>query len=244
MSRPYGARILALAFAACPCVAEAAVVMNQIGNVSVYELASIPPPTPSQVFTDFPDSNCTVLEDFTVSASQLKILQVSALFRAQAGFAAFQDVEGYQLNIFSDPSQAGISLAGDVKSVYFPAHTGVSVTEVGNAAPGHGLVTLETAVDLPAAGTYWLGISPVAANSVAGQFLLMHSGAGSQATAGNSNARLANPGGELGQGTLTVLNADYAYSVTAVPEPSAAGLAALGILAHLIRRHRRADAPA
>jgi hypothetical protein len=235
--------MIALGIAACAPAGQAAVIMNQVGDPAAYELTLVPPPTPSQIFTDFPDSNCTVLEDFTVSASQLLILRISALFRAQAGFVAFQDVVGYELDVFSDPVQAGLSLTGDVANVYFPAAPGM-VTEVGSGSPGHGLVTLETSVPLLAAGTYWLGISPVAANSVAGQFLLMHSGAGGQATAGNSNARLANPGGELGQGTLTVLNADYAYSVTVVPEPSTASLAAIAALACLLRggRNRRSAA--
>ena len=65
---------------------SAAVLLNQIGDVNAYLFDSSPGPTPSQIFTDFPSYDCTVLEDFTLTATQLRITQVSVLFRAQGGF--------------------------------------------------------------------------------------------------------------------------------------------------------------
>jgi hypothetical protein len=227
--------VLALTISASLGYSDGAVVLNQIGDLGAYNLQAAPGPTPSQIFTDFLGYDTAVLEDFTVSASDLKITNISALFRAQGGFVQFQNVQGYALNFFSQSALAANSLTGDVASLLVLSGSGASVTQIHGGGGEYGMVSLGVNVSLPAAGTYWVGVSPVSANSVTGQFLLLNSGATSP---GNMNAKLANPGEGFGLGALSLLNLDYAYSVTAVPEPAASSLLILGGFAWLCR-HRR-----
>lgn len=197
---------------------EAATVLNQIGDANSYSFETLPAPTPSQIFTDFPDFDCTVIEEFTVTSSQLRITQVSALFQALGGFSAFQDVQGYFLNFYDDPALAAASLTGNVASLTLAAGSGASVTQVvdGSGAHEYGLVNLDLDVALPSAGKYWVGVSPIASSSVAGQFLVQTSNSTQPQTA---DARFANPAQGFGNGALLLLGNHYAYSVTAVPEP-------------------------
>jgi hypothetical protein len=216
---------------------QAAVVLNQIGDPALYEFALLPPPSPSQIFTDFPAFNCTVLENFTVSSSELRVTQVSVLFRAQGGFISFQDVQGYQLNFFSDVNLAASTLVGDAGSIQIPAGPEVKVTQITDSSNTHeyGLVVLNVDVALPSAGNYWVGVSPVAASTVAGQFFVQTTTHG---TSGSANARLANPEQGLGAGTLSTPGNHYAYSVTVIPEPGTLALWIIGSFGWLARRRR------
>ena len=227
--------VLALTLGATLGPAVGAVVLDQIGDVGTYNFQAAPGPTPSQIFTDFSGYDTAVIEDFTVSASDLKITNISALFRAQGGYLQFQNVQGYALNFFSQSALAATSLTGDIASLLVLSGTGASVAQVHGGGGEYGMVSLAVNVSLPAAGTYWVGVSPVSANSVTGQFLLLNSGA---ASSGNMNAKLANPGEGFGLGAISPLNLDYAYSVTAVPEPAASALVILGGFGWLCR-HRR-----
>jgi len=212
----------------------ATVVLNQIGQANAYALAV--QPTISQIFTDWPGYECMAIDDFTVGQSELRITNVSALIQAESGFAAFQDVAGYQLSIFSAADAAGTNLSGDVGNLFIISGSEASLTQI-NA--DHGLVSFNVNITLPAAGTYWVGVSPVAAVYLAGKFALEYNGAQGPVTPGNGNGngKFANPGGGFGVGPLDALNVDYAYSVTAVPEPAAVTLWILGGLVGL-RRHR------
>lgn len=222
---------------ACFPNSQAAVVLNQVGDVALYDFELLPPPTPSQIFTDFPDFSCTVLEDFTVNSSGLRVIQVSVLFRAQAGFVAFQDVQGYQLSFFSDVNLATAALTGDAGYALVPPGPAASVTQIVDLSGNHeyGLVVLDVDVVLPSAGTYWVGVSPIAASSVAGQFFVQTS---NQGITGDANARLANPGLGLGAGALSTPGSHYAYAVTAVPEPGVLSLGAFGAVGWLFLRRR------
>jgi hypothetical protein len=190
------------------------------------------------MFTDFPTYSCTVLEDFKVAASELRITRVSVLFQAQGGFASFRDVEGYELNLYSLPSRAGTSLAGDIASQLVT--TGASVTQIFDPSGSgeYGLVNLDVDLTLAAAGTYWLGVSPRSAVAVTGQFLVANANGNGTPTPGNGSADLANPGQGFGIGALSTLADDYAYTITAVPEPGTLTLWLLGGAAFL-RRHRQ-----
>lgn len=223
--------------------ASAAVVLNQIGDVEAYLFGASPGPTPSQIFTDFPSYDCTVLEDFTVSSAELRITEVSVLFRAQGGFTSFQDIQGYYLNFFSDPALAATTLKGDVGSFMISPGSGVTVSRVidGSGTHEYGLVRLDVDIPMPSAGTYWVGVSPKAAVAT-GQFLLMNNGAtGSSVTALNANGKLANPEQGFGGASLTSTNLNYAYSITGVPEPAAITLWMIGGCAWLCRRRRARD---
>lgn len=217
-------------------------VLDQIGLIGSYDLNAGPGPTPSQFFTDFSDFDCAVLEDFTVTSDALEIANVSGLFRAVGGFRGFQNVTGYAVNIFSRPSHAATGLTGDVASLVVMAGSNAEVTEVVDAGGNHeyGLVSLEVNVLLPGAGKYWLGISPVSASAVSGQFLLMNSGGAVPLVSGDAGATFANPEEGFGLGVTSTLSTDHAYSVSMVPEPDPACLAMLGGIGWLGKRRRQA----
>lgn len=221
--------------------ANGAVVLDQIGSVGDYDLGSGSSHSISQIFTDFPDFDSAVLEDFSVTSSQLQVNNVSALFKALGGFTAFQDVEAYALNFYSDPNLAATSLTGDIASLLVVAGGGAMVTEVVEAShtAEFGLVSLATDLTLPGAGTYWVSISPRSANSQTGQFEVMAGGASGPVTTGSADAVLATPRDGFGQGAFTTVQKGYAYSVTVVPEPSSAWYCLITASACLLWRGRR-----
>lgn len=218
-------------------LSHAAVVLDQIGDPSLYDFTQLPPPTPSQVFSDFPDFDCVVLEDFTVTTSELRVTAVAVLIRAQGGFLSFQNVQAYQLSIFNNVNLAASTLIGDAGYALVPAGPGVAVTQVTDPSGTHeyGLVVLNVDIALPSAGNYWVGVSPVAASTVAGQFFVQTT---DQGTSGAANGRLANPGLDLGVGALSTPGNHYAYSVTVVPEPATLTLWVIGSCWWLSRRQR------
>ena len=218
---------------------QGALVLDQIGAVGAYVFGAPPTATLSQIFTDLggPGFDCTVLENFTVSATELELTRVFVLFSPKGGFDTFQSVQSYDLNIFSAYTIAATTLSGDVASRMLTPASGVTLTKIMDGSDEYGLVSLDVTVALPAAGTYWLGVSPRSANSD-GLFQVMHSGASGAATTGDQVAYLANPGQGLEVGAIVPTNFDYAYSVTAVPEPSAVTLCLLAGCGWLCRRQR------
>ena len=217
--------------------ASGALVMDQIGQAGTY--VGGPQPTLSQIFDDGPDSvayDCMAIDDFTATQSQLHVTIVSALFQAGGGFSMFQGVTGYQVSVFSAAAAAGGNLAGDVGDLLVLSGAGATVTQIHDDLA---VVTLQVNINLPAAGTYWVGVAPVASSSVYGNFYLQSNGAQGPITPVNANGMLANPAGGLGIGVLSLINADYAYSLTAVPEPTSLTLGLFGALACMRRRRAR-----
>jgi hypothetical protein len=221
---------------AVPSPAHATVVSNQVGEFLDYDFDTSSAPNASQIFTDFPGFDSMAVDDFTVTAAELHLGRITALFEARAGFESFQELDGYQLSIFSDPTLPGHSLLGNTASVLVTLAPDVTVTQLGGG--DHGLVSLAVDIMLPAAGTYWLGIAPVSSKSVAGQFYLQNNGAKGPIVSGGSDGFFANPDEGYGIGPLTDANLDFAYVVQIVPEPAAAGLLVLGGLGLLLRRRR------
>ena len=222
---------------------EGTVIIDQIGTASAYDFNGAADSSPSQIFTDFPSFDSQVLEDFTVTSSDLTIAQVSVLFQAQGGFDSFQDVDGFTLNIYSDINLAGVSLVGDVANLLVLTGASASVSQIidGGSGAEYGLVQLSVDITLPSEGIYWVGVSPRSALSGTGQFLIPFGGATGLTTPGNADARFANPSDGFGNGALSILNQDYAYSVTSVPEPGSASMWILGTTALWMRRRRSND---
>ncbi|MCF7674162.1 MAG: PEP-CTERM sorting domain-containing protein [Akkermansiaceae bacterium] len=219
-----------------------ATVLNQIGDLSAYTFDGVPLPVPSQIYSDFSDYDCTVMEDFTVTAMSSRIAEVSVLFLAQTGFESFDRVEGYYLNIYSSPAEAAKQLIGDVLSRFLPPTASI-VTKVTDPHTGndYGVVRLAVGLDLPAAGTYWIGVAPKASISTGGDFRVAAANTtGTTNTGGADNANLANPAQGYGGETLTPLDANFAYAVVAVPEPGTWSLLFLASAAILIRKRARA----
>lgn len=221
-----------------PDLSQGAVVLDLIGDVSAYTFGVLPGPAPGQIFTDFPTFNCTVLEEFSVAASELVINRVSILFLAQGGYDQFKNVERFSLNFYTAANRAATNLTGDVASQWLTTTTGASVTQVidPTGSGEFGLVRLDVNITLPAAGTYWVGVSPQSAVAITGQFLVANANPSGTPTPGNSHADLANPGEGFGIGALSALGGDYAYTITAIPEPGSLSLLLLSSAAFLRRR--------
>lgn len=220
--------------------AHAVSVLNLIGDLNAYRFGIGPNPVPSQLYADFPAYDCMVVEDFRLTASLLHISEVSALFFAQTGFQSFSAVQGYELNIYSSEELAAQHLAGDLVHRFLPS-SGASVTQVVDPATGdeYGMVTLEVSAQLPAAGVYWIGIAPRAQLSAVGDFRLAPANSsGTTNTAGENNARWNNPGQGFGGPPSAPLEADFAYAVNAVPEPSLPLLSLMALATLTVQRQR------
>ena len=217
---------------------RAGVVIDQIGTLASYNLQASTLPMPSQIDADFPSYSGVVIDDFAVISSELRITGVSALFQADAGFSGFSGVSGYAVNFYSSPAHAAANLTGDIGSVVVSSGvaTLTQTTRAGSSL-GYGLVSLPVDLQLPAAGTYWIGVSPVAASSLNGVFRMMDSGA-TGPSPGGSNGKFANPGEGYGVGSLMSTDVNYAYSVIAVPEPGLISLCFFGSAVLLAGRRR------
>ena len=228
--------LLPMLLLAVPGPVNATVVSNQVGTLLDYDFDASTAPNASQIITDFSGFDSMAVDDFTVTGPELRLTNILALFEARGGFESFGAVAGYRVSIFSDPALAGSSLLGDTASVLISLGPDVTVTPADGG--DHGLVNLPVDILLPTAGTYWLGVAPVASKSVAGQFYLQNSGAKGPIFSGGSDGFFANPDEGYGVGPLTEANLDFAYVVQIVPEPAAAGLLVIGSLGLLMRRRR------
>jgi hypothetical protein len=138
--------------------------------------------------------------------------------------------------IFSAANLATGNLTANVACVMQRTDEGVSVVEI-NHSDQYGLVNLVVNFALPAAGTYWVGVTPKS-SVPEDNFFLLNNGDTGAVTPGNANAQLANPGLGFGVGPLSSLNVDAAYAVTVVPEPAAITLWIIGSCGLLCRRRR------
>ena len=203
-----------MATAAVPL--QGGVVLDQIGNEWTFDLGATGSPNASQFFTDFAGFDAMAIDDFSVGSEQLRVVSVTSLFQAAEGTSRFAALDGYQVSIFSDPAIAAGNLDGDIASI-FVGNGSASLDLLGDGVTG--LVSLDLDLQLPSEGTYWLGVSPVSALGVTGQFFIHNNGADSPAP-GNENGMFANPGGAFGAGSLSDTQLDFAYRVRAVPEPT------------------------
>lgn len=220
---------------------QAAVALDLIGNVDAYEFANLSIPLPSQVYPDFPANNCTVIEDFTAIGDPPRISTVQLLLFAQTGFVSFSKIDGYHINIYTSPTTAATGFQGDILSAFFPS-SAASVTPVSDPASGdeYGLVSLPVELQLPAAGTFWIGISPQASYSTGGDFRLAAANStGTTNSAGTANAIFTNPGGGFGiPGNSIQQDHAVAIAISVVPEPAAPALLLLAAGACCLSRKR------
>lgn len=215
--------------------AASTVVMDQILNPWEYDSSATLGVNASQIYSDFQTFSAMALDDFEVESGDLRLSRLTVLMLAGSGFASFGTVTGYQISIFSDPKLAGASLLGDVASTLIGQGAGVNVTRINGSDLG--LVDFDIDIELPEEGTYWLGISVVGSLAGSGQFFIRDNGANGVVDPGGKNGFLANPGEGFERGVLITANTDYAYRITAVPEPSCTMFALLA--APLVLRRRR-----
>ncbi|MCH7905581.1 MAG: PEP-CTERM sorting domain-containing protein [Armatimonadetes bacterium] len=181
-----------------------------------------------------------VLEDFTVTGSQLTVTTIEVLMGGFAGFlnGMFTDgtVTNYHVNIYSSPNAAGALNQGDIYAQTFAPGSMTISGPMGFAETSVLGATIN--FTLPAAGTYWASIQPEMNFSPFGQTGVVRWAAGT--FNGGSNAIQANPnGGFFGPPGWIDIGADVAYRVNAVPEPASMIALGLGVAALVARRRRK-----
>lgn len=215
---------IAAAAAAFAGVAQADVLWHQAPNTAAVAYVD-------QEFSDFPTFNTYAVSDVTLGAAST-ITDVTVYFSINAGWPGV--ITQGRLNIFA--KSGSLPGGGDDPG------TGTVVNVVVSNAGDHMTIKASGLNIGLAAGSYWIGLTPMTNFAQNGQAFNM------QAT-GNQGDLTAfrNPGGGFGIGTAWGTNtlfggpgSDHAITVegTAIPAPGA--LALLGAAGLISRRRRRA----
>lgn len=233
LSQKVLASVAVIALLAAPSYSNAQMVLwDQQPDTSIQQI----------IDQDIPDQ--AIFSTFAVNDVNLAsstgggfIIDSVTTYFTNAGGAWPAGVTSGILNIFDGDGL----VAGDDPTTggdFGPGSVAVTATDLGNNV----LAVTATGLNLSLAdGTYWFGLSPSAGSSLPQEF---HYSAGStQGLASQSR----NPGGGFGLGTdwfdSNVLAAEYldtAITITGeeVPEPTTAGLLALGMIGLVSRRRR------
>jgi len=179
----------------------------------------------SQYFEpDFSSFDIGALDDFTLE-SGTTIISIEAVIFGINGYVSLADITGYQINIYSDPGMAALSLVGDVHSSNHATFD--STTNIGKFVD---IVQFDTTLTLPE-GTFYLAVIPTNDFGMNGQTLIASS------FLGDGDFWQANPDGGFGfANNLSEGVGNLAYRLT-VPSPGALALLALGAVG--IRRKRK-----
>lgn len=239
--------IVAFAALVLASLSQAVVVMNQLdfNQGSQFTTAA------SQDFEVANDAlDLIVIDDFTVTAGQTQLTSVEAIMNGWNGFANASytngSLVGFRVEFYTSLAAAASSMTGNAGS-QFVAAGGATINLLPWAFPydraAH--VVLPVSVNLPGAGTYWVGVA-ARMDSTFGQL-------GVNATnlvLGNQNANMANAAGGWGwsgnlfggvpDGNGTPVAKDAEYKIDAVPEPGSMIALGLGIAALVARRRRKA----
>jgi len=222
------------AFAAAATLAQAVVIMDQIGPNNTYQSANI---YASQDFEPAFDAyDLATIDDFTTTSTGFVLRKVDAVIGFWAGATGPGGITAYRLSIYSSPVAAGNNLAGDIAHLVLGLHQ-VTATpwNLGNGFQ-HLVAIPGLSINLTPNTTYWVGLIPVMNLSGVGQVGIAETVGFAGTFPMNSNNVQANPGQGFGMGRFWTVGVNSAYRIDAVPEPSSLAALALGALALLRRR--------
>lgn len=235
------------AFLAIASVSSADIVLNQLDFLQASQHGI-------QSSQDFEAANnafdIMVVDDFTVTASQLNVINVEMMMTGFAGFVAssYTDgtVTGYHVEFYTSTAAAAVNLTGNAGSALVaPGAVTVNNPGFGGTFATTRHIQIPVNITLPGAGTYWVGISAVMNFTPGGQLGVNTT----NLVLGNQNGGQANPGGGFGfsgnfrqgfAGVTGIEQRDAEYLVEAVPEPGSMIALGLGAAALLARRRRKA----
>lgn len=212
---------------------RADVFLDQIGLPANYvtDLTSMAATSLNQITPSpslFPDISSGVFDDFTITHS-IRITTVEAALETVGTFPDVSTLSTWHVAVFSQPLD-GSTLQGDVAYVLPSSVTITPITTGGNTSA---LISASVSLDLPAVGTYWVGLIPTYDN--VGTFYML----ANNATSGGQDAYFASPSGFDGSGST---GADAALRVTGelIPEAPTTGamLAGAGAAAFALARAR------
>jgi len=164
------------------------------------------------------------LDDFTLE-SGTTIISIEAVIFGDTGYGGLGDIEGYQINIYSDPWMAALSLVGDVHSSNHATFD--STINIGKLLD---IVQFDTNIILPE-GTFYVAVIPTMSFFRHGQTRIASS------FLGDGDFWQANPNGAFGfPNNLLEGVGNLAYRLT-VPSPGALALLAMGAVG--VRRNRK-----
>jgi hypothetical protein len=235
------------AFLAVASVSSADIVLNQLDFAQATQHGI-------QASQDFEATNdpldVIVIDDFTVNASQLNVINVEMMMTGFGGFVASSytdgSVAGYHVEFYTSTAAAAGNFTGNAGSALVapgavtlnnPGFTGIYATA------RH--IQIPVNITLPGAGTYWVGVSVVLNFTTSGQLGVNTT----NLVLGTQNGGQANPNGGWGfpgnfrqgfAGATGLEQRDAQYLVEAVPEPGSMIALGLGAAALLARRRRKA----
>jgi hypothetical protein len=220
--------------------------MDQIGDGSTISDAE-----GSTIWTGTPQYNTAVVDDF-ITTSAVQLSEVDVLGENYDGNIPGASTIGLEVNIYSSLAAAASNLTGNIGSIYV-AKSGFTV-DTSFVPPNHVtstpvLISIPISLSLPSAGTYFVGVSVVVADSAIEDgpelFGVLMEPTATVDNPGGENAFFINPSKAYIPGTngTLPLYEDAAYRIidtAVVPEPATyaafAGIAALGFVA--LRRRK------
>ena len=218
---------------------QAVVVMDQIGSDPTNLTGDVFISQRFETGTSATPFSAAALDDFSVTASQLSLTQVQAFvigFPGASSFQGFNNIQNWEVDIYNSVAAGASNLTGNVASQVV-APGGVTLnTGYASSIQNSALLTIPVSITLPSAGTYWVSVI----GRMDSQFGQIGVGSSTSGTPGGNNGFIVNPGGGFGL-TNNQQNeqVNFAYRVTAVPEPASMAALALGAAA-LLRRRRKA----
>lgn len=203
-------------------VANADILMDQITGAVLLPGVN---PGADQVFNDFTDFSCVVIDNFT-TANGYQLTNTSIVLEGS------YNPTGYQVSVWSslaDAASSGNGLNGNAVAQQLVPLANVTTTSLGINSNGLETFRADMPINLALTnpGTYFLGLSPIQDFAGNGQLFIMGASTGNP---GGNNAVWLNPGGGFGLGTSVQTTSNAALRLEGrllqapVPEPGSVAL--------------------
>jgi hypothetical protein len=212
----HSARLLAALCATLVCAAplspsRAANVMDQIGPSGAFFTGKTG--YSSQRFGDAPTSSLAAVDNFS-TAGAFNITNIQAALLGFNGFTSYNNVTGWEINIYSSQAAAVSNLNGDLFHVVLTAAQ-ATLTQPFSGDALSALASFAVNFAVASAGTYYVSVIPDMNFTGNGQIGVYGTTGLPGSNPGDINGFTVNPGGGLGlPGNRQNQNVDFAYRIT------------------------------